>query len=131
MRLKPTPLTEASLVFSISWMISLILSVFVTDDFNQALGMASGIAILYLILSFSIWAISGLAVRGKSAPLRFFVNITGSSLVAIAAPMLVDAQLHTEALTGSYILMSIIYFFGTLGGAALTFFLVTKPKKNS
>ncbi|MDE2592293.1 MAG: hypothetical protein KGL41_05510 [Actinomycetales bacterium] len=129
MRLKPTPLVETSLVFSIAWLISLVLSVFATNDFNAALGMASGIAILYLMLSYTIWAVAGAIFRSKSHRIRFFVNLTITSLISIAVPIFVDAQLKSEALTRSYILMSLIYFFASGIAAGLTYFLLTRPKK--
>jgi uncharacterized membrane protein len=129
MRLKPTPLVETSLVFSIAWLISLILSVFATNDFNAALGMASGIAILYLMLSYTLWGITGALFRRKSHLVRFFVNLSITSFFAIAVPIFVDAQLKSEALTRSYILMSMIYFFASAIAAGLTFFVLTRPKK--
>lgn len=129
MRLKPTPLVETSLVFSIAWLISLILSIFATNDFNAALGMASGIAILYLMLSYTIWAVAGALFRAKSHRVRFFVNITITSAIAILVPVFVDTQLKTEALTRSYILMSMIYFFASTIAAGLTYFKLTRPKK--
>ena len=129
MRLKPTPLVETSLVFSIAWLISLVLSVFATNDFNAALGMASGIAILYLMLSYTIWAVAGVIIRSKSHRIRFFVNLTITSLISIAVPIFVDAQLKSEALTRSYILMSLIYFFASGIAAGLTYFMLTRPKK--
>ncbi|MEY4296239.1 MAG: hypothetical protein RL016_85 [Actinomycetota bacterium] len=129
MRLKPTPLVETSLVFSIAWLISLILSVFATNDFNAALGMASGIAILYLMLSYTLWGITGAIFRRKTHPVRFFVNLSITSFFAIAVPVFVDAQLKSEPLTRSYILMSMIYFFASAIAAGLTFFVLTRPKK--
>lgn len=129
MRLKPTPLVETSLIFSIAWLISLILSIFATNDFNAALGMASGIAILYLMLSYTIWAVAGALFRAKSHRVRFFVNITITSAIAILVPVFVDTQLKTEALTRSYILMSMIYFFASTIAAGLTYFMLTRPKK--
>jgi len=129
MRLKPTPLVETSLIFSISWLLSLIISVFVTNDFNAALGMASGIAILYLMFSYTLWVLAGLAVKRKPHTLRFFVNLTITSVFAIVVPVLVDSRLHNEPLTRNYILMSMIYFFSALVAASLTFFVLTRPKK--
>ncbi|MEN9606385.1 MAG: hypothetical protein RL605_213 [Actinomycetota bacterium] len=129
MRLKPTPLVETSLIFSISWLLSLIISVFVTNDFNAALGMASGIAILYLMFSYTLWVLAGLAVKRKPHTLRFFVNLTITSVFAIVVPVMVDARLHNEPLTRNYILMSMIYFFSALVAASLTFFVLTRPKK--
>ena len=129
MRLKPTPLVETSLIFSISWLLSLIISVFVTNDFNAALGMASGIAILYLMFSYTLWVLAGLAVKRKPHTLRFFVNLTITSVFAIVVPVMVDYRLHNEPLTRNYILMSMIYFFSALVAASLTFFVLTRPKK--
>ena len=129
MRLKPTPLVETSLIFSISWLLSLIISVFVTNDFNAALGMASGIAILYLMFSYTLWVLAGLAVKRKPHTLRFFVNLSITSFFALAVPIFVDAQIKSEALTRSYILMSMIYFFASAIAAGLTFFVLTRPKK--
>jgi drug/metabolite transporter (DMT)-like permease len=130
MRLKPTPLVETSVVFSIAWLVALILSVFITNDFNAALGLASAIALAYLMLSYSAWAVVGLIVKKKSYMVRFFWNLTVTSLISIAAPVFVDSQLHTEALTRNYILMSFVYFISSFVGALLTFFVITRPKKS-
>ena len=129
MRLKPTPLVETSLIFSIAWLLSLVFSVFATNNFNAALGMASGIAILYLMLSYSLWAVAAAIVKGKGHFLRFFVNLTITSVLALVIPIVVDAAGKSEAWTKSYILLSFIYFFAASIASALTYFVITRPKK--
>lgn len=138
MRLKPTPLVEASLVFSIAWMISLIFTVIWSGDFNAALTMSSNIALLFLMLSWTLWAALGAAVRKKSHYVRFFTNLTVTSVIAVAATsILVAAFSSAKGLDPVKVAtaiknasaMGVVYFVGSLIGALLTYFLITRPKE--
>lgn len=137
MRLKPTPLVEASLVFSIAWMVSLVASVFWSGKFDLALTVSSNIAIFYLLMSFTFWAVVGLLVRKKSHYVRFFVNLTVTSALAMgitgalvaltSSAKGIKSSIAATAIT-NFVGMGVIYFIGSLIGALLTFFLVTRPK---
>lgn len=138
MRFKPTPLTETSLVFSIGWVICLVLSIIVQPNLDKALTMSSGIALVYMLLSYTVWAVAGLLVRRKSHYVRFFVNLTLTSIAAVAITgvllSLLDqakgaASAQIAAWSSSFIAMGVVYFIGSLIGAILTFFLFTRPKK--
>ena len=140
MRFRPTPLTEASLVFSIGWVICLVLSIVIKPNLDEALTMSSGIALLYMLLSYSIWAIAGFVVRRKSHFVRFFVNLTITSVAAVAitgfAPELIGQSLgataaQVNAMLQVFLPMGVVYFIGSLVGALLTFFLFTRPKKQN
>lgn len=138
MRLKPTPLVETSLVFSIAWLISLILSIFDTNDFNKALTQNSNMSLVFLLSSYFLWGITGLAVRRKSHLVRFFANLTVTSIVALGTYAVlsglasnakgIDPALVAKALT-SLVGLSTIYFFASAIAAGLTFFVLTRPKK--
>lgn len=138
MRFKPTPLTETSLVFSIGWVICLVLSIIIQPDLDKALTMSSGIALVYMLLSYTVWAIAGLLVRRKSHFVRFFVNLTITSVAAVAITGALLSLLNQakgaaaaqiSAWSSSFIAMGVVYFIGSLIGAILTFFLFTRPKK--
>lgn len=138
MRFKPTPLTETSLVFSIGWVICLVLSIIIQPDLNTALTWSSTIALVYMVGSYAVWAVAGLLVRRKSHYVRFFVNltITAASAVAISSTIIslisqapeVSADELARA-NSSALGMGVVYFIGSLIGAILTFFLFTRPKK--
>jgi hypothetical protein len=138
MRFKPTPLTETSLVFSIGWVICLVLSIIVQPNLDKALTMSSGIALVYMLLSYTVWAVAGLLVRRKSHYVRFFVNLTITSVAAVAITgvllsLIGQASGLSEAdaasATSTFVSMGTVYFIGSLIGAILTFFLFTRPKK--
>lgn len=138
MRLKPTPLVETSVVFSIAWLVSLVASVFWSGKFDAALTISSNIAIVYLLMSFTLWGITGVLVRKKSYFVRFFANLTVTSALAIGITLvLVDLTASAKGIESSilanaketFIGMGVIYFVGSLIGALLTFFLVTRPKR--
>ena len=138
MRLKPTPLVETSLVFSIAWLISLIFSIFNTNDFNKALIQNSNMALFFLMGSYFLWGITGLAVRRKSYLIRFFANLTVTSVIALGTCALllglasgskdIDSAM-VEAATPRLIALSTNYFFASAIAAGLTFFVLTRPKK--
>lgn len=138
MRLKPTPLVETSVVFSIAWLVSLVASVFWSGKFDAALTISSNIAIVYLLMSFTLWGITGVLVRKKSYFVRFFANLTVTSALAIGITLvLVDLTASAKGIESSilanaketFVGMGVIYFVGSLIGALLTFFLVTRPKR--
>ena len=138
MRLKPTPLVETSVVFSIAWLVSLVAAVFWSGKFDAALTISSNIAIVYLLMSFTLWGITGVLVRKKSYFVRFFANLTVTSALAIGITLvLVDLTASAKGIESSilanaketFVGMGVIYFVGSLIGALLTFFLVTRPKR--
>ena len=138
MRLKPTPLVETSVVFSIAWLVTRVASGFWAGKFHAALTISSNIAIVYLLMSFTLWGITGVLVRKKSYFVRFFANLTVTSALAIGITLvLVDLTASAKGIESSilanaketFVGMGVIYFVGSLIGALLTFFLVTRPKR--
>jgi membrane protease YdiL (CAAX protease family) len=136
MRLKPSPMNEASIIFSITWVFTFIAFALFTGDFDQAL-RASSISIVFLIISYVLWILTGYWWRKKGPQARFFMNVTVSSAVSIGALLLMNnavtaSTLDTEVKTnasGYFIAVAIVFFFTSVIAAALTQFLVVKPKK--
>lgn len=136
MRLKASPMTEASVIFSISWVLTFVVFSILFLDVNQGL-RASSISIFFLIVSYVLWLATGWFVRAKNSQLRFFVNATVNSLVAIGAFVLVDQAEKAstleagirDAASGYLIGVSIVYFVTSTAASALTQFLIVKPKK--
>jgi hypothetical protein len=136
MRLKPSPMNEASVIFSITWVLTFLTFALFTGDFDQAL-RASSISIVFLIISYALWILTGYWWRKKGSQQRFFMNVTVSSAVSIGALLLMNnavtaSTLDTEVKTnasGYFIAVAIVFFFTSVISAALTQFLVVKPKK--
>ena len=119
-------------------LVSLVASVFWSGKFDAALTISSNIAIVYLLMSFTLWGITGVLVRKKSYFVRFFANLTVTSALAIGITLvLVDLTASAKGIESSilanaketFVGMGVIYFVGSLIGALLTFFLVTRPKR--
>ena len=137
MRLKPGPINEASMIFSFTWILTFFAFTLFSGDLNQGLRFSS-ISIFFLAISYGLWALTGYWWRKKSSQLRFFMNVTVSSVVAIGAMLLANAAVSSSTLsqsikeqtTGIFIAIAIIYFVSSVIAAALTQFLVVKPKKD-
>jgi len=135
MRLKPTPMNEAAVIFSITWVLIFFFFMIISMDVDQGL-RASSIAIFFLVISYVLWLATGYWWRKRSSQHRFFMNISVSSAVAIGALLLinqaVDSSTVTEAVkttaSGYMIGVSIVYYLASVIAAALTQFLVVKPK---
>lgn len=130
MRLKPTPLVETSVVFSIAWLVTLVVSVFWRNDFNGALAVASAVSLLFLLPSYTLWAITGLIVKKRSHRVRFFWNLTITSAIALSLTAVIVNNASSKDLGVTGVFMGTIYFFASFIGAMLTFFVVTRPKKS-
>lgn len=136
MRLKPSPMTEASVIFSISWALTFLVFSMISMDVNQGL-RASSISIFFLIISYILWFAAGWFVRTKNSQLRFFTNVTVNLLVAVGALLLIDQAEKTStveagiriAASGYLIGVTIAHFLTATVASALTQFLIVKPKK--
>jgi drug/metabolite transporter (DMT)-like permease len=136
MRLKPTPMNEASIIFSITWVLTFLAFALFSGDLNQAL-RASSISIVFLLLSYILWILTGYWWRKKGPQQRFFMNVTVSSAVAIGALLLMNQAVTASTLaddiktnaSGYFIAVAIIFFLTSVIAAALTQFLLVRPKK--
>jgi len=137
MRLKPTPMTEASVIFSITWLVTFLAFTVFSFDLNEGL-KASSVSILFLILSYVLWAITGWWWKKKSPQLRFFMNVTVSSVVSVGALLLMNRAIEVSTLapavkgtaSGYFIAVAVVFFISSTIAAALTQFLIVRPKKD-
>ncbi len=137
MRLKPTPMNEASIIFSITWVLTFLAFAIFSGDLNQAL-RASSISIIFLLISYALWILTGYWWRKKGSQQRFFMNVTVSSAVAIGALLLMNQAVSNSTLaedvktnaSGYFIAVAIIFFLTSVIAAALTQFLLVRPKKD-
>jgi hypothetical protein len=137
MRLKPTPVNEASTIFLLTWVLIFFFFMIISMDADQGLRAAS-IAIFFLIISYVLWLATGAWWRNRSSQHRFFMNISVSSAVAIGALLLINQAVDTSTVSaavkttasGYMIGVSIIYFLASVVAAALTQFLIVKPKQD-
>lgn len=137
MRLKPTPMNEASLIFSITWLLTFFAFGLFSGDLNQAL-RASSISIVFLLISYVLWILTGYWWRKKASQQRFFMNVTVSSAVAIGALLLMNAAVASSTLSSSvktnasgyFIAVAIVFFATSIAASALTQFLLVRPKKD-
>ncbi|MFM6966107.1 MAG: hypothetical protein ACKOWI_01830 [Rhodoluna sp.] len=138
MRLKPGPINEASVIFSVTWVLTFFAFALFSGDLNQALSLSS-ISIFFLVISYGLWALTGFWWRKKAPRLRFFMNLTVSSAVAVGALLLANAAISASTLSVSiksttttiFIAIAVIYFLSSAIAAALTQFLIVKPKKDT
>jgi len=136
-RLKPGPMNEASVIFSITWVLTFFAFALFSGDLNQAL-RASSISIIFLLISYVLWILTGYWWRKKGTQQRFFMNVTVSSAVAIGALLLMNAAVTSSTLSsgvktnasGYFIAVAIVFFVSSIGAAALTQFLLLRPKKD-
>lgn len=133
MRFKPTPLTETALVFSIAWLVCIVLALLSPNlTVSTAFSFVSYIAVYYLLASWAVWGAVGYAVRKKNHRARFFANITVTSVMAIAITLVfLNIQGVTAGGEAIVVWMGMLYFIGSVAGAVLTFFLLTRPKKQN
>ena len=137
MRLKPTPMNEAAVIFSITWVLIFFFFMIISMDPDQGL-RASSIAIFFLVISYVLWFATGYWWRKRSSQHRLFMNISVSSAVSVGALLLinqaVDSSTVDEAVkttaSGYMIGVSIVYFLASVIAAALTQFLIVKPKQD-
>jgi hypothetical protein len=137
MRLKPTPMNEAAVIFSITWVLIFCFFMIISMDPDQGL-RASSISIIFLIVSYVLWIATGHWWRKRSSRHRFFMNISVSSAVAIGALLLINQAVASSTVadavkttaSGYMIGVSIVYYLASVIAAALTQFLIVKPKQD-
>jgi hypothetical protein len=135
MRLKPGALIEASAIFSFGWALILISFLFIAGDFTKALGAAS-LALIFLLPCYTLWALLGLAVTKRSRNVRFFLNVSISSVIilggAFAMKIITDGYQgsRAEADTAlSYVsAIATITYLAVVGASLFTYFWLTKTK---
>jgi drug/metabolite transporter (DMT)-like permease len=136
-RLKPGPMNEASVIFSITWVLTFFAFALFSGDLNQALG-ASSISIIFLLISYGLWILTGYWWRKKGSQQRFFMNVTVSSAVSIGALLLMNAAVTNSTVnssiktnaSGFFIAVAIVFFATSIVASALTQFLLVRPKKD-
>ena len=137
MRLKPTPVNEASAIFSITWVFIFLAFTLFSFDLNEGL-KASSLSIVFLAISYALWLPTGYWLRKRASQLRFFMNVTVTSVVAIGALLIMNKAVDASTLapavkataSGYFIAVAIVYFVAAVIASALTQFLVVKPKKD-
>ena len=137
MRLKPTPINEASVIFSLTWVFTFFFFAIISMDVNQGL-RASSIAIFFLIISYVLWFATGWLWRKKNSQMRFFMNVTVNSVVSVGALLLIDQAVKSSTVaesiqttaSGYFIGVAIVYFLAATAASALTQFLIVKPKSD-
>lgn len=144
MRFNPSPLTEASLVAGIAWILALLLSVITSGfNFNLALSSAMAIAQLFMLISFTLWAVLGLFVRYRASAIRLLVNLSATSVISVAGTLLLlgltqqqimanpdnFSQVEAGLAQAKVASLGIIFFVSATAAALVTFLFVTAPKR--
>lgn len=144
MRFRATPLVEASLVSAMAWILALLLSLVTSGlNFSMALATAMGIAQLYLLISFSLWAVVGLLVKRKASSTRLLANLAVTSAVAVSATLLIlslsqqqiaanpaEFTIEEAGLAQAKVVsFGIIYFVAATVSGLVTYLFVTAPKR--
>lgn len=144
MRFRATPLVEASLVSAMAWIFALLLSLVTSGlNFSMALATAMGIAQLYLLISFSIWAVVGVMVKRQPSPVRLLANLAVTSVIAVSATLLIlslsqqqiaanpaEFTLEEAGLAQAKVVsFGIIYFVAASVASLITYLFVTAPKR--
>ena len=138
MRLKPTPVNEASIIFSITWVFIFLAFTLFSFDLNEGLKASSLSILFFLAISYALWLPTGYWLRKRASQLRFFMNVTVTSVVAIGALLIMNKAVDASTLapavkataSGYFIAVAIVYFVSAVIASALTQFLVVKPKKD-
>ena len=144
MRFRATPLVEASLVSAMAWILALLFSLVTSGlNFSMALATAMGIAQLYLLISFSLWAVVGLLVKRKASSTRLLANLAVTSAVAVSATLLIlslsqqqiaanpaEFTIEEAGLAQAKVVsFGIIYFVAATVSGLVTYLFVTAPKR--
>lgn len=144
MRFRATPLVEASLVSAMAWIFALLLSLVTSGlNFSMALATAMGIAQLYLLISFSLWAVVGVMVKRQASPVRLLANLAVTSVIAVSATLLIlslsqqqiaanpaEFTLEEAGLAQAKVVsFGIIYFVAASVASLITYLFVTAPKR--
>ena len=138
MRLRPGPLTDASAVFGVGWLVALIIEIAATRSFNTGFQSALTAVPLMFMPSFALWALVRSFVRRKSAVAKFLGSISVSSALAIAVILMLGSALASAKASGQAGASSIEgelyvfvagYYIGAIAGAAATYFWLTREKR--
>lgn len=138
MNLKPSPLTEASAALAIA--ILGILLTFSVSSGSVATGfaMVSNSALIFLLPTFTFWAVIGLFIRAKSNVFRMLVNIaitavvTGlfsSLVISSVAESSVGTALERELAQQTIAGMALVTFFSCALGAVVTYLWLLRSTK--
>lgn len=139
MRLRPGPLTEASAVFGVGWLVALLIESAATRSFNVGFQSALTSVPLMFMPSFALWALVGRFVRSKSAVAKFLASISVSSVLAIVVIVMLGNALNAVKASGQGAAASAVegelyvfvagYYIASIIGAAATYFWLTKEKR--
>lgn len=136
MRFKPTPLTEASLIFSLAWV--LIFVSFTAFSLSIEAGqLAATGSVFYLILGYILWVVAGIAVRKKSVYVRFFTTVSINAVVTVVVIELLNALMGQSTLASAtkatiiqnFTAFGVGFFVMSTAAAAVTQFYLVRPKK--
>ncbi|MEY4019665.1 MAG: hypothetical protein RLZZ590_965 [Actinomycetota bacterium] len=136
MRLKPGALTEASAVFSFAWVLILISFIVISGDLAKAVNAAT-LALLFLLPCYTLWGLLGLAIRTRTRNVKFFFNVSISSVVvlggAFAMKLITDSyegpKVEAETALSYISAVAAITYLAVVGASAFTYFWLTKTKK--
>lgn len=136
MHLKPSPLVEASAIYGITWLGSMLFfwlasGLNVDDAQRLAIGQVS-----LLLPSFTLWASLGWLVRKKPPRIRFFTNVSVSTLIAVGISILLaiasgetsQPPQRASEIVATGVLVTTAYYFLSVAAAALTQFYIVKPR---
>ncbi|MFM5905712.1 MAG: hypothetical protein ACKORF_06385 [Micrococcales bacterium] len=135
MHLKPGPLVEASAIYGITWIVSFIVFALATG-FEVAQNLASVEALLILLPAFTLWAGFGWLLRNKAPRIRFFANVSVSSVLALGIAFYLGNAAQTASVAASvrdtsvattnFVCMT--FYFVSVAAAAFTQFYLVKPR---
>jgi hypothetical protein len=81
MRLRPSPLVEASASFAVSFLLVIGIYWAIYRDLNSAFSLATVAALFFMFPIFSAWAFVGYLVRDRTIMQRFAINVGLTVLV--------------------------------------------------
>ncbi|MEY4367857.1 MAG: hypothetical protein RLZ28_1272 [Actinomycetota bacterium] len=126
MRLRQGPLLEASIIYVVSTIVSLVVLIATFGaNFGAVTNTFTLEAIFLLLPSFVLWAISGQFLKGRSAIARFFTQITINSIIGVVALILTNQVVNAvedssrATVTASMYAVVVAYYLGTLAGSAV------------
>lgn len=137
MRLRPGPLTEASAVFGVGWIVALLIYMVALRGANTGFQLASFTAAVFFMPTFVVHALLGLSTKRKRALTKFLVNLSGTSVLTLLFVVGLQSLTTGVTLTGKNlnIWTNVVYigtagyYIGSIVGAAATYFWLTKEKR--
>ena len=133
MRFRQGPLTEASIIYLVATVFSFVtLLIANMFDFGSTVGAYTLEAMVTLLPAWTLWAITGLFTKTKSAMVRFITQTVVSGVVAAIALVAVKQLLAslesqpTEQATQILYLILSTFVLGSIIGSIFTNFYVLR-----